>query len=142
MFALIAQKITNPAISAEFGATESNVALANVIATIWRTAITLGGLALLVMLIMGALNWITAGGDKGKIEAARDRITQSIIGMLILAGTVAISLFIGTMLKINLLQPNFADNLGGQTQQVGQGCGGGAACIPPLFCQGGVCVTP
>ncbi len=127
MFALIAQAdaITNPAISANFGTGGANLALASIIVTIWRAAITLGGLALLVMLIVGSLEWITAGGDKGKIQAARDRITQSVIGMLVLAGTVAISVFISGILGINLLQPNFADNVGGDA-------GGGAAapCIP------------
>lgn len=109
---LLAQnEITNPAISSKFGSGFSHVALTNVIATVWRTAITLGGLALLVMLIIGALGWVTSGGDKGKVEAARERMTQAVIGMLVLAGTVAISAFIGSLLGINLLQPNFADNL-------------------------------
>jgi hypothetical protein len=111
---LIAQnEITNPAVAATFGTGATNTALTNVIATVWRTAITLGGLALLVMLIMGALNWVTSGGDKSKVEAARERMTQAVIGMLVLVGTVAISAFIGAMLGINLLQPNFADNLNG-----------------------------
>lgn len=119
MFLLLAQQtttaITNPAISANFGtgADTPGAALASIIVTIWRAAITLGGLALLVMLIMGALEWITAGGDKGKIQAARDRITQSVIGMMVLAGTVAISVFISGILGINLLKPNFADNVTG-----------------------------
>lgn len=104
-------EIQNPVISPQFGLGHADSALTNVITTVWRTAITLGGLALLVMLIIGALGWITAGGDKGQIEASRERITQSIIGMFILAGTVAISAFIGKMLGINLLQPEFADNL-------------------------------
>jgi hypothetical protein len=119
MFLLIAQQtttaITNPAISANFGtgADTPSAALASIIVTIWRAAITLGGLALIVMLIMGALEWITAGGEKAKVQAARDRITQSVIGMMVLAGTVAISVFISGILGINLLQPNFADNVTG-----------------------------
>lgn len=112
MFTLIAQ-VTNPAISPTFGTGATNTALTNVIVTIWRTAITLGGLALLVMLIIGALNWVTSGGDKGKVEASRERMTQAVIGMLVLVGTVAISAFIGGLLGINLLQPTFADNLTG-----------------------------
>lgn len=112
MFVLIAQTITNPAVSANFGTGGPDTALASIIVTIWRAAITLGGLALLIMLIMGALEWILAGGDKTKVAAARDRITQSVIGMLVLAGTVAISVFISGILGINLLQPKFADNVG------------------------------
>ncbi len=117
MFAFIAQSklnqnvITNPAITADFGAGTGAFALGNIIVTLWRTAVTLGSIALLVMLIYGALEWILAGGDKGKIESARNRITQSIIGLLVLVGTVAISLFISSLLGFNLLQPEFANNL-------------------------------
>ncbi len=107
----LSTEITNPAIPSIFGAGAPNGALAELIATVWRTAITLGGLALLVMLIIAGIEWVTSGGDKGKVEAARERMTQAIIGMLILAGTVAISAFIGSMIGINLLQPEFADNL-------------------------------
>lgn len=115
MFILISQgklnSITNPAISADFGRGSGAFALGNLIVTLWRTAITLGGIALLVMLIYGALEWILAGGDKGKIESARNRITQSIIGLLVLVGTVAISLFISSLLGFNLLKPEFVNNI-------------------------------
>lgn len=126
MFVLISQAITNPAIPAVFGQGSGNAALTSVIVTLWRTAITLGGIALLIMLIIGALEWITAGGDKGKIQAARDRITQSIIGMLVLAGTVAISVFISGILGINLLMLNFSDNV--NTPDPGLNCIPGQPC--------------
>ncbi len=87
------------------------MAFANIVVMVWKTAITLGGLALLVMLILGGFEWITAGGEKGKIEAARERITQSIIGLLVLLGTVAISIFVGSAFGINLLKPTFENNI-------------------------------
>lgn len=49
-----------------------------------------GTLALLVMLLMGAFYWITAGGEKGKIEEARNRMTQAIIGIIVLASVFAV----------------------------------------------------
>jgi hypothetical protein len=39
----------------------------------------------LFFLIAGAIKWITSGGDKGKVEEARGRITAAVIGLLILA---------------------------------------------------------
>lgn len=41
-------------------------------------------------LILGAFEWITSGGDKGKTEAARNKITASIIGLIIVAASYAI----------------------------------------------------
>ncbi len=50
----------------------------------------IGGLAFLVYLLMGGFNWITAGGDKGKVENARNMITQGVIGLAILASVFAV----------------------------------------------------
>ena len=44
-----------------------------VLATIW---------AFFQILIAG-VNWISSGGDKGKLESAQQRITQGIIGLFI-----------------------------------------------------------
>lgn len=48
--------------------------------------------ALLVFfyLIMGGIDWITSGGDKGKTESARNKITAAVIGLIILAASYAI----------------------------------------------------
>lgn len=48
--------------------------------------------ALLVFfyLIWGGIEWITSGGDKGKTEKARDKITASVVGLIILAASYAI----------------------------------------------------
>lgn len=52
-------------------------------------------------LIFGAISWITSGGDKSKVEAARNKITAAVIGLLILAATWAVftlivQIFFGT----------------------------------------------
>jgi cytochrome bd-type quinol oxidase subunit 2 len=50
----------------------------------------LAALLVLGFLIMGGIEWITAGGDKGKTESARNKITGAIIGLIILAASFAI----------------------------------------------------
>lgn len=68
--------------------------------------------ALLVFfyLILGGIEWITSGGDKGKTESARNKITAAVIGLIILAASYAlltlILRFLGfTDLNELLLQP-------------------------------------
>lgn len=48
--------------------------------------------ALLVFfyLILGAFQWITSGGDKSKVEQARNKITSAVVGLIILAASFAI----------------------------------------------------
>lgn len=50
----------------------------------------IAALLVFLYLIWGAIQWITSGGDKGKVEQARNRMTQSIIGILVLASTLVI----------------------------------------------------
>ena len=48
--------------------------------------------ALLVFgfLIMGGIEWITSGGDKGKAEGARNKLTAAVIGLVIVAASYAV----------------------------------------------------
>lgn len=50
----------------------------------------IAGLAALVMLLWGALAWVLSGGDKEKVEGARDRITAAIIGVFMILVALAI----------------------------------------------------
>ena len=45
----------------------------------------LGGIVLFVLLLIGGLKYITAGGDPKGIESAKKTITTAILGMVFLA---------------------------------------------------------
>ena len=53
--------------------------LSNLIALIY----TIATIVLIFMLLWGAFDWITSGGDKEKIQEARGRITNAIIGIVL-----------------------------------------------------------
>ena len=84
--------------------------LAFYIAQLWKTIITVGGLAFLLYLVWGGIEYMMAGGDKGKTEEAKHKITNSLIGLAILVASFAIIFFIGAALKIDLLKPAFPTN--------------------------------
>lgn len=48
-------------------------------------------LVVLVMLIWGAFEWITSGGDKEAVGKARNRIINALIGMAVLAVAFALA---------------------------------------------------
>lgn len=84
--------------------------LAFYIAQLWKTIIIVGGLAFLLYMVWGGIEYMMAGSDKGKVEEAQHKITNSLIGLAILVASFAISFFIGAAFKINLLAPSFPTN--------------------------------
>ena len=75
-------------------------ALSIILANIWRAAVTLGSIFFVLYFALGALNWITAGGDKNKIEEARKYITSGLIGIILIAASVAIIQLLGAILNL------------------------------------------
>jgi hypothetical protein len=61
------------------------------------------GISFVLYFLLGGLTWITAGGDKGKIEEARGKITQGLIGLAVLAASYVIIKFIETAIGMNIL---------------------------------------
>jgi len=64
----------------------------------FELAIIVGSVILLFNLVYAGIEWISAGGDSGKIEKARNRIVQSIIGILVLSASAAIFMVINQLL--------------------------------------------
>lgn len=50
----------------------------------------IAALLVFLYLIWGGIEWITSGGDKGKTESARNKITSAVIGLIVLAASYAI----------------------------------------------------
>ncbi len=65
--------------------------------------ILVAALATFIYLLYGGVEWIMAGGEKGKIENARNRITQGIIGLAIVASSWAIFQLIMYFFGIDIL---------------------------------------
>ncbi len=104
-------QIVNNAIPATIINKGGGGGLAFYIATLWKTVVIVGGLAFIVYLVWGGIEYLTSGGDKGKITEAQSKITSSIIGVAILVASYAITLFIQGVFKINILNPVFPDNV-------------------------------
>lgn len=85
--------------------------LAFYIATLWKSVVIAGSVAFLVFLIWGGVEWLTAGGDKGRVETAQKMISNALIGLAVLIGSYAIAFFVQGAFKINILQPVFPNNL-------------------------------
>lgn|SRR3989339_1614180 len=56
----------------------------------FSAVILVAGLATFMFLAYGGVQWIMSGGDKGKLEEARSKITNGIIGLAIVASAWAV----------------------------------------------------
>lgn len=62
-----------------------------------------GSLIFLLMLVTGAIGWMTSEGDKMKTQSAKTKITNAFIGLVILFSIFAIIQFVEHFLGFNLL---------------------------------------
>ena len=79
--------------------------LGKVLTTLIGFLTTLAGLMFLVYFLLAALSWITAGGEKGKIESAKSQMINSAIGLIIVIATYAIVGIVGGVLGLDILNP-------------------------------------
>lgn len=104
-----ADEITNNALGSAVPKT-AGAGLAFYIAQLWKTVVIVGGLAFLIYLLWGGIQWITAGGDKGKLEEAQHKIYNSLVGLGVLVASYAFVRLVGGVANINLLAPIFPKN--------------------------------
>lgn len=77
-------------IEAAVGGFFGYTSVGNLVSNIIGLGITFAGVAMLMYLLLGGLNWITGGDDKNKIDSAQKHITNAFIGLAITASVWAI----------------------------------------------------
>jgi ABC-type Mn2+/Zn2+ transport system permease subunit len=97
-----AYAITNPVI--DFGSGDYGEALATIIANLWKAAVIAGAIAFILYFLWGAFRWMTAESDKAKLESGREKITNALVGLILLVASVAIIQLLGTLLNIKFLK--------------------------------------
>ena len=95
------QGITNPVIG-DLGTNDPSVSsgggFIQYTVYLWRASITLGSLAVIAFFLLGAFEWITSGGDKTKVENARNKITSAVIGLVLLVSSFVLLSFLSKLL--------------------------------------------
>lgn len=74
------------------------------ISQVLNIALIVGVIIVLFYLVLGGIDWMTSGGDKGKTESARNKITAAVIGLIILVSAWAIMTFVQSLLGISILK--------------------------------------
>lgn len=68
------------------------------VTTIVRFFIIVAGLFTLWQFLIGGFTYITSGGDKGKVQEAGNKITMSLIGLVVIAASFVIIAIISQLL--------------------------------------------
>lgn len=65
----------------------------------------LAGIMFLIYMIFAGLSWVSSGGEKGKVEAARTQMTQAALGLVVVIAAYAIAGVVGRVLGLDILNP-------------------------------------
>lgn len=76
--------------------------IGHLVSNIVSAGFTISGIAFFLIFVMGGVEYLTSGGDKGKTGQAQQRITAALIGLTIVASSWAIYQIVLTFFGINL----------------------------------------
>lgn len=85
------------------GVDPTTTTLGELIASALQIVFIAAALAVLIYLVIGAFKWITSGGDKDAIGKARGSIVNALIGLFLLALAFFITVLVGQIVGINIL---------------------------------------
>ena len=77
--------------------------LGQLISALVGTLLIVAALLAFFYLIMGGIQWITSGGDKAGMEAARNKITHAIVGLIIVGAAWAVMILVQNFLGVTII---------------------------------------
>lgn len=98
-------QLTNPVLPPGLGnvsADQAGTALGKIISSLIGAFLIIAFVLALIYLLTGGLAWITSEGDKQNLEKARQKITQAIVGLVIVASAYAIFKLVGQFLGLDI----------------------------------------
>lgn len=83
--------------------TEKSAGFGEFLGGLFSSIMAIAAIAVLILLVWAGIEWITSGGEKSKLESARNKITNAILGMIVLAATTALFMLIQQFLGICII---------------------------------------
>lgn len=114
LLALQFSQITTPSAYDPNGGdkTAYTAAVEKIISNVLVVLTVIAGITFVLWFLLGGLNWITAGGQKDKVETAKAMMTNGAIGLIIVVVSYAIVWIVGKALGLDILEPaNLINNL-------------------------------
>jgi len=74
--------------------------ISQILTFILRFFFIIAGLVALLYLLLGALSWITSGGNKESVDKAREKIQAAVVGLILIFVVLALVIVIETVFFI------------------------------------------
>ena len=82
--------------------TQGGTSLGKLISNVVGALFIAGFLLSFVYLLLGGFTWITSGGDKTKLETARNRITNAIVGIIVVGSAYALAALVANFFGLDI----------------------------------------
>ncbi|HEX9817329.1 MAG TPA: hypothetical protein VGA89_00315 [Patescibacteria group bacterium] len=99
---------TPPSPAYSEGSENADTALANLesfVSNLIGFLTAMGSLFFVIYFITGAFSWITSGGDKGKLENARNRMMYGALGMILIIASYSLLGLLSGLIGLDFLNP-------------------------------------
>lgn len=111
-------------IGAELGDFFTITSISSLVSGVVGAALTVASLGVIIYFAWGAIQWLMSGGDKAKIEAAKSRITNALVGLTLVAVTWAVYATVDYLLGLPVQVQSGGSGPAAGTGVCGCGCGG------------------
>ncbi|MBI3397081.1 hypothetical protein HY045_01245, partial [Candidatus Woesebacteria bacterium] len=95
--------LRNPLLSSTLQTDMGIAFFTKLISALISLGLVIGVIVFFFTLLIGGIQWITSGGDKAAVESARGKITNALIGLVVLFSIFAISKLLETFFGISIL---------------------------------------
>lgn len=97
--------LTNPVLPPSLGSgdiSRGGTVIGNLVSAIGGLFFIFAFFLTFLYLLTGGVSWLTSGGDKAKLENARDKITNALIGLVIVAAAYAVFALVGQFFGLDV----------------------------------------
>lgn len=79
--------------------------LAQIVSKVIGVMTVAAGIWFMLQFLVGAFKWITSGGDKNNVEAAKEHLTHAVISLGIVVAAYVIAGLVGAIFGLDILNP-------------------------------------
>ena len=77
--------------------------IGDILSAALQISLVIAGLIVLLMVIMGGIQYMTSGGDKEEAQAAQKRITAALVGLVIVVSAYALAVIIEKVFGVSIV---------------------------------------